>query len=470
MSKLKQKTLFIFSVMVFFVLGYSTEASVIINEIQIAPTTERFVELYNNSDSEVDLTGYYLQRKTSTSDKYTSFVTNTKLSGKKIPANSFFLITKDSLGLESLTITESNSIQLKNSKQEVVYKIGLGESNDCGNACVPNPGNSQSVQRMNNGEWLVGNPSPGDQNIKDSENEVDNQEDVVYSETEKKKEDKQILNPTITTKIISPKVVVAGVPFTIDQETIGYKGEKIIFDRFVWNFGDGNAKEMNPCLPFEYTYFYPGDYALVLSYYETFFSKIPEATNRLNIKVIPSGINIVSVGSISDPYIEIENNSSHEMTLKNWSIKGFVKTFTIPDGTTILPNKKIKFSPKITGFNFEDLSSVTIVDEDGSIFAIYPKPKNLITKKPIAQTITANKKDVPDINNSETKNNNKEIIDLNNLQASVHSSKNNSSSGIVYFGLFSIIAIGVIAIIVIKNNKKEGLEGELSAKDIKIIE
>lgn len=470
MKKGNKKTLFIISIMVFFVFGVKeADANIVINEVQIAPVGERFVELYNTSGAEVDLTGYYLQRKTNTSDKYSSFVTSTKLAGKKIPANGLFLISKNSLDLESLTITESNSIQLKNSKQEIVYKIGLGDSDDCGNICVPNPGEGESVQRINENDWIEGEPTPGEPNqLSLEDDKTEDEERGIFVE----KEEEVVLRSSVTTKIISPKIVFAGVPFVIDHETIGRKGEKIIFDRFVWNFGDGNFKELNPALPFEYVYFYPGDYALSLSYYKTSFSDIPEAVSRMNIKVIPSGIDIVSVGSVADPYIEIENNSNHEMVLNKWSIMGTYKTFNFPYGTTILPNKKIKLSPKITQFDFADLTSLTIMDNNGNIFAIYPKSKKISERKVNEKSVIVakNGKDTKEEKEEIKTDENEEIIDLNNFQASAHNPKKDFGAEFIYLSLFAVVLIGVVAVIVVKKNKPEEAENGLSARDIKIIE
>lgn len=477
MGKIIKKTLFILPIIVFFVFGVKEAfAKIVINEIQIAPTADRFVELYNDSGSEVDLTGYYLQRKTNTSDKYTSFVTSTKLAGKKISANGLFLISKESLSLESLTITENNSIQLKNSKQEVVYKIGLGDSGDCGNICIPNPEEGKSIQRVDDYNWIEGRPTPGDSNMAEEQEDSGESEDEEDSSSSSGKSEKEkiVLNSSITTKIISPKVVVAGVPFVINHNTIGYKNEKIIHDRFVWNFGDGNFKEMDPCLPFSYTYQYPGDYVLSLSYYETTFSEIPEATDRLNIKVIPSGIKISSIGGIEDPYVELENSSSHEMVLNKWSIVGDGHIFTIPDGTTILPNKKIKFSSKTTGFKLENLMHLKIIDTEGTLFATYPKFENFKINKNVSNSKnTQSQEKVIENKQGVTFDKEEKVVNLNSLSSSAYNSNRRDDKIIFYFGLFLVVALGVMAIITIKksdNGKNRELEEELSAKDFKITE
>ena len=75
----------------FFSFVNITQASVVINEIQISPTEGRFIELYNNGDSYVDLTNWYIQRKTA-SGAFGSLVTKTNFENKSIGPNSFFLI------------------------------------------------------------------------------------------------------------------------------------------------------------------------------------------------------------------------------------------------------------------------------------------------------------------------------------------------------------------------------------------
>ena len=197
-------------------------------------------------------------------------------------------------------------------------------------------------------------------------------------------------------------------------------------------------------------------------------------TDRLNIKVIPSGIKITSVGNIGDPYIELENSSSHEMVLNQWSIVGVGHTFTIPNGTIILPNKKIRFSPKITGFKIEDLLSLKIVDNNNTLFAVYPKSE--ATKN--VELTTGVKNIKPKSNDNEDKkettlDQKEEVVDLNSLSASAYKSDRINNRGILYVGLLLVIILGIMAVITIKrSNKNEdsGLEKELSAEDFKITE
>ncbi|MFA6325304.1 MAG: lamin tail domain-containing protein, partial [Candidatus Paceibacterota bacterium] len=126
-------------------------ASIIINEVEISPTVERFIELYNTSSSDVSLTGWYLQRKTATGTDFGSLVSKTFFEGRTIGANSYFVISKDSLSLTSFSLTESNVIQLKNSSQEIVDKVGWGSAES---SVGGNPPDGKSIQK-NGAGWII---------------------------------------------------------------------------------------------------------------------------------------------------------------------------------------------------------------------------------------------------------------------------------------------------------------------------
>jgi len=462
-------------------------AGVVINEVQISPTDSRFIELYNNSGSSIDLTNWYLQRKTA-SGTFGSMVTKTNFEGKSIDANGYFLISKSGLTgadivLDTLTLTESNTIQLKDGSGNVIDKVGWGSTDDCQNPCVSNPTVGQGISRNSSGNFIISTPTPKEINggiISDdtqgsssgnsssSASNSNNQEEIIKS--------KIIEDSKIITKIIVPKIVTAGVPFEVDHTTTGLKKEKVILGKFVWNFGDGMKRESTISLPFEYSYEYPGEYVLTLSYSDSSFDTKPDAVDRLTIKVIPSGITVTSVGNYADPYIEIENNSNYEMSLYKWIIKGSVHSFLIPEGMVILSNKKLKLSPKITGFDFNDLSSISIIDIYGQVFATYPKQKIYTTKNYSATNSQDNivKSDV--VESSQQVGNvseDSEVINLNDLGASVGNTSNGlNNKSLVYLGLAGIILIGIVSVVLIrrKSDYPDYVEGGITANDMKIIE
>lgn len=467
-------------------------ANIVINEVQISPTEERFIELYNSGSSSVDLTNWYIQRKTASGSEFGSLVSKTNFEGKSINAGSYFLISKIEMGnsdliIGNLTLTESNIIQIKNSSQEVVDKVGWGEVDDCGDNCAPNPPEGKSIQRISNGNWIIANHTPKSLNSNSGSNEEENNEEDssnndeedTNSDNTKTKDTPEVFK--ISTKIISPKIVTAGIPFSINSLTTSNKGDTYAVGRFVWNFGDGFIKETKESTPFSYLYEYPGDYVLTLSYFDSYFDQIADVTNRLIIKVIPSEISISSVGDDKNPYIELENKSSYEIILSKWVITGGIHYFIIPEGTTILPNKKMKLSPKITGFNGEDIKSVVITNPDSGIIATYPAT---IIKQKIKNSgnTEKNKNETPVLQNEISQGptndavlNDSQVINLNDLGASVSDSgvKSKTNSILPIIGLFVVIDIGVTSFLLLRKRKKESsdyVEKEIRAEDMKIVE
>ena len=147
-------------------------ASVIISEIQILPIEQRFIELYNPNDSNVDLTGYYIQRKTKTATSWSSLVSSPNFEGKAIRASNYFLISREienSDILLDITLSDDNLLVLKSLDGEVADKLGFGEAQDFEIAPAQNPLTGQSISRTggvdtdNNGvDFMVfDSPSPG---------------------------------------------------------------------------------------------------------------------------------------------------------------------------------------------------------------------------------------------------------------------------------------------------------------------
>ena len=138
---------------------------ILISEIQIVPINERFIELYNPNNSSLSLTNWYIQRKTETATSWSSLVSSTKLEGKNIQPRSYFLIAKTNENADiilDLTLTENNSLVLKNPNGEIVDKVGWGTAQDFETSPFPqNPSENQSLGR----KW-----NPGTQEYQDTDN------------------------------------------------------------------------------------------------------------------------------------------------------------------------------------------------------------------------------------------------------------------------------------------------------------
>lgn len=473
---------YIFFLLVSFCFVRFAHASVVINEVKINPVAERFIELYNSGSSSVDLTEWYIQRKTINGSDFTSLVTKTYFNGKSIASGGYFLIsrsemTNSDIVLGTLTLAESDTIQIKNTSQELVDKIGWGNSNDCGNICAPNPTEGNSIQKISDGSWIIASPTPRSLNSSSGDDNNDPPpDDTTDLNKSSNSSPKEKLEPLkISTKIISPKTVTAGIPFLVSSNTTTNRGEKYMVGKFIWNFGDGMMIEKKDAEGFEYIYNYPGEYILNLSYFDNCFNKIADATDKFVIKVIPSDIYISSIGNNDDPYIEIENKSNYDVVLSNWIVTAGIHYFSIPNGTTILSNKKIKLSPKITGFVAGDMQYVSIVNPSKEIVSTYPAQiKTQVAKKKIPNNtiISTNLNINKNISKEDILLKDSQVIDLNSLSSNASKSGiniPNSTYSIV--GLVIVICLGGLAFWMIKRNEvKDYVDKEVRAKDITIIE
>lgn len=453
----------------FCIASASFEITEVMYDLDGTDTGREWVEVYNNGSENSDFSHWYF------------FSDNTKHSlvpdsQSNIPAGGYAVITQDiskfkadwpnysGLIFDSSWTGLNNdgeTIALKDPDLNIVSQISFTSGQGGG-------GDGNSLQKVN-GSWVGAIPTPGLQNQSSGGGGVGNSGSgsgsgggsTSPSIEQKPIAKKEVEVSQITTNILAKNTAFAGLPLKISFRTTGLKKEPIVFGRFAWNFGDGTSFSLSEQKDFEHIYSYSGDYVLALSYYSNPYAELPEATDRIIVKILQPEIFISSVGSGVDTYVELTNNSSYELDLSHWTIKSYLHSFVIPKGTTILQNSKIKISPKLTDFKEEDLKYLMLENKSGELIATYPKitksnyPKNNINSA---------------YSNSEKS---KEVIDLNNLGASAANSNSSiSSSGISIVGLALIIIAGIMTVVLIRKNdsRKDELEGSLKASDIDILE
>ena len=141
------------------------QKNILINEIQVNPIERRFIELYNPNNYDIDLTGWYIQRKTKTASSFGSFISSANFAGKIIPANGYFLISRQIEGsdiLLNITLSSDNSLVLKNSGRDIIDKVGWGEASDSEGAPATTIIDTKSITRTdgmdtdnNNNDFVI---------------------------------------------------------------------------------------------------------------------------------------------------------------------------------------------------------------------------------------------------------------------------------------------------------------------------
>lgn len=332
-------------------------------------------------------------------------------------------------------------------------------------------GDGKSLQNIS-GSWLSGNPTPGSANQTQLSTSGDNNNTEATTFTSSSTPSTVIImkakEPEVTkinTSIICKTTVIAGLPFFISDVTSSSKKEIFKVGKFLWNFGDGTVKEDTGSQSFTHTYSYPGEYVLTLDYYLNTSTINPDATDRLIIKVIPSEVNISSVGSGTDTFVELENKSSIEVDLSGWYIQSSTNTFVIPKGTVILPNKKIRFSPMVTMFTEEDVKTISLHNPSGENMVMIAAKQNA--------SLNSRKQGVNPVVKSNSINlSSPEVIDLDTLGASANKAQISlSSSTLAWLGFIILILLSTITIMLIhKKNPANIDEDKIKAEDIKIME
>ncbi len=142
-------------------LAEEVVSHLIISEIQTGggtgKSTEEFIELYNPTDLEINLSGYKLTKKTSTGTE-SNLISSSKFSGI-LSSRKYFLIAhsdyRDTVSADlpysgsSYSISSNNTILLYDASAVLVDKVGFGTAKDYENNPAINPAEGESIERKN---------------------------------------------------------------------------------------------------------------------------------------------------------------------------------------------------------------------------------------------------------------------------------------------------------------------------------
>lgn len=303
---------------------------ILINEIQISPTGNRFIELYNQNNSPVDLTGWYLQRKTQTGSSFGSLVSKTYFEGKTIGANSYFLISRGALEntdivLSNLTLTESNVIQFKNPNGEVVDKVGWGEAQDCEGGCALNPNKDQSLQRKFSNNTFI-----------DTDNNA-NDFEIQTRPSPKAQTCQQANQAPRAFFVYTPSNPAVGE--TIVFNAAASTDADGIISLFQWDFGNGQATTTQASTT--YSYSTAGNYTVRLIVFDN-----QNASSTIFSAAISVGINHLVISEIypdktknNFDFVELYNPTNSPVNLKDYSLRilkeGATSTSSLASFSTI---------------------------------------------------------------------------------------------------------------------------------------
>jgi len=456
-------------------------ADVVINEVQYSPTTKQWIEIYNNTDEDIDITTYKILDSGAQVNGHGISVVDG--GSNFIPKHSFGIVTKvpDNFNSASFSLFKS-SLNIKVSEDNVILKNNLGEnisSVDVDGSAI----DGNSLQLVN-GSWVVATPTPGAENQTSEDDNNDDNTDNTNTTTNssgssKKTETKEPEIPLVNkTKITAQMPAFVGLP-------VQFKASNTVSDKscgkYSLNFGDGNSLETEKTFPipekFSHIYYYPGEYIVTLECYESYLSAEPDSSDKIIVKVISSEVVISKIGDAKDFFIEISNNAPFEANISGWVLISYQNKFVFPKNTIIKSKNKIIVSPKTTNFSILDKETLKLIDSEGETVLDYSftKPIRISAKNSAPLKVSMTK----DYNLSENNTNINVPAStgvslggpVDNLLAGAIKSDVNTGNNVKYgiFGLFALLGVGTSTAYFIRNRDRKSIS-EAIGNDFKIID
>jgi hypothetical protein len=361
---------------ILFFIPLFTSAQVYFSEIMYDPKDAdassggEWFEVQNTGSVSVDLTKlFFFENDTNHGI--------TAVGASEIPPGGYAVISKDPavfksyftnfsglLFKSSFSLNDGEKLAIKNNKEDVVtndnsveYTSALGAKND-----------GNSLQKNSSGGWVFATPTPGAgmASAGSASNVNTNNEAVEQSSvfTTNNIVSSFPVEPQMIVEAGSSKTTVAGALITFDGIALGLKKEPLENARYTWSLGDGILKDGKKIT---HTYRYPGEYIAVLEVSSGYFS----GSDRLKVSVIKPEIVISKIGDATDYFIEVTNNSKHELDLSGWILKSQNEQFFIPKNTIIIPQGKIIFSSLTTRLSFKQNDKPSLLYPSGATAATF---------------------------------------------------------------------------------------------------
>ena len=296
---------------------------ILISEVYIGSEDnpkDEFVELYNPNDEDVNLSGWYIQRKTEKAKKFSSYATSKLFSGKEIPKKGYFLIARKNSSFEDFVdvivenpLTSNNTLVLKNPNREIVDEVNWKEIH---------------LDKSYGRRWE-------NNTYKNTDNcEIDFE---IQKPTPKAKNEEYKNQPPNAKFAFSPSIPIVGQEVKLDACS---SSDDSSISFYLWDL-NSEVSSSTSCTT-TYAFLNSGEFEISLKVVDD-QNASSTATSTINVLPSPS-LDVVineiawmgTASSTSDEWIELYNNTDSDIDLTGWKIlkndKEFIRfsTSTIP--------------------------------------------------------------------------------------------------------------------------------------------
>ena len=373
-------------------------AALVFSEVMYDPpgTGTGWIEVYNNGTQSVDLTKYFLYTDGPASTKHS--ITQKGTGSTILSSGAYAIIADDQINFNSsypnlLSVDSSFSIPTTRTSvfilttdtvkppvlidDQITLDPSLGAKND-----------GNSLQKNSSGIWIPATPTPGAINAENATMLTTTTTTTATSTTQNNSPAPNGLpandfysSSAINTQAQIPQAVLfvqntalVGVPVDITTQLYGVENVSHNSKSFHVSLGDGTEYNYFSPTAFTHAYKYPGMYVVSFEYKQNPYdpSNRTVLSARKIIEVVSPSIVINSTNP--DGSVELLNSDSKETDLSNWVLQSTVNPndyFIVPEGTIILPGKKITLPIEATNFSNQNIKSLVLYLPSGQTADIY---------------------------------------------------------------------------------------------------
>lgn len=405
---------------IFLFLPASALANVRINEVawmgDAISSAHEWVELYNDTDTPQDLSGWKLVATETDNDEKEKF--SIALSGT-VAGKGYFLVeskhsandasaylASDFTSVSFSLINGGETLRLRNTDNSVINEV----KSPFKTKWEKGDNTTKETMQWSASGWITAPATPREKNA-----EVDTEAPDTDTDTDSD-------TPTTTTSPsstldtsahVSPlplssfsqkqelflsagrnRIVAAGSPVSFEAFAIDAKGVKNSGITAKWSFGDGGELGGTSV---RHTYEYPGEYIVILRAN----AGGNEAVSRAEIKVFAPKI---AISVEPDGAVSLFNNSEYEINVGGWKISVCAAAFTLAEDTILKAGKKITFPKNIIAAELSTDEEVKLLSPAGNVVAVFSKiklapPEIAIAVPPVVSPVEkiTEKENIPEI-------------------------------------------------------------------------
>jgi hypothetical protein len=324
------------------------EISEIMYDIEGTDTGREWVEVYNGSTADIDLSTWKLF-EANVAHKITATGDPILLSGgRAIVADSPEKFLADNPGFSGSVF--DSAFSLSNGGETIALK-------DAADAIVDSvtyegawgaAGDGNTLQKNADGAWIAAKAMPG--------SATDATESVTSAPSESPKEnpsEESTANassysahssqvaatmsydaPEIVVTTGRPRLGFVGVPLSFEAKIKSAKNLPVTArSTYVWSMGDG-TRENGQFIA--HSYEFPGDYIVILNV----DSGGAKAVSKMSVRIV-----VPNISARAEPeHVEISNLDSHELNFGGFLIETGGGRFYVPEDTIIAPKSKLRLS------------------------------------------------------------------------------------------------------------------------------